>query len=494
MNRSTLIITAILALISLGGGFALGKLSGGAPKNASSGAPDGKRILYWKAPMDPNFRSDKPGKSPMGMDLVPVYAGEEDGGDSQNLVRINPVVQQNIGVRTAKVERTTLARVIETVGFIRADDDLTATVDVRTQGWIEKLYVKTPGDAVRKGQPLFDLYSRPLVSAQEEYLQAVRIGRKALIEAARSRLAALGMSAAQIAAVRKAGKPRRLIRVYAPQDGVVTMLGVGEGAFVKPGRQIMMLADLSRVWVLAEVFENQAHWVKTGQGAVMTLEALPGRQWAGTVDYVYPTVNASARTVQVRLRFDNPDGVLKPDMYAKVRINSEPHVGVLAIDREALIQTGEGDHVILALGDGRFRPAHVTAGMDSGAKVEILDGLDEGEAVVVSGQFLIDSEASFRGTALRMTAPGEEIVSEASGMGVVEEIMPKMGMVTLQHQPIPELGWPAMTMAFVTGPEKLKGLKVGDSVHFTVREKANADGDFVITAIRKMNMNKESGQ
>ena len=365
---------------------------------------------------------------------------------------------------------------------------------MRTEGWIEKLYVKTPGDTVRKGQPLFDLYSRPLVSAQEEYLQAVRIGRKPLIDAARSRLEALGMSAAQIRSVRKAGKPRRLIRIHAPQDGVVTMLGVGEGAFVKPGRQIMMLADLSSVWVLAEVFENQAHWVKPGQGADMRLEALPGRQWSGVVDYVYPTVNASARTVQVRLRFDNPDGILKPDMYAKVRINTEPHVGVLAIDREALIRTGDGDHVILALGDGRFQPARVTAGVESGARVEILNGLDEGETVVVSSQFLLDSEASFRGTVLRMTAPGEAAVSAASGMGVVEEIMPEMGMVTLKHQPIPELGWPAMTMSFVTKPDALKGLKAGDMVHFMVREKANADGEFVITSIGRIDAKAEASQ
>ena len=494
MNIKTLLSLGLVLIIGLGGGFALSKLTGGSTvKTAHSGASAEKKILYWKAPMDPSFRSDKPGKSPMGMDLVPVYAGEDEG-DGKNLVRINPVVQQNIGVRTAQVERMTLARIIDTVGFIRADDDKTATVDVRTQGWIEKLDVKTPGEAVRKGQPLFDLYSRPLVSAQEEYLQAVRIGRKPLIDAARSRLEALGMSAAQIRAIAKAGKARRLIRVYAPQDGVITMLGVGEGAFVKPGRQVMMLADLSTIWVIAEVFEDQAHWVKPGQSVDMTLDALPGRNWAGRVDYVYPTVNARARTVQVRLRFDNADGALKPDMYARVRINTVPHVGVLAIDREALIQTGDGDHVILALGEGRFQPAHVTAGMDSGGKVEILDGLDEGERVVVSSQFLIDSEASFRGTALRMTAPGQEVMDEAAAIGVVEKIMPKMGMVTLKHQPIPAMGWPAMTMAFVTAPGKLKGLAVGDSVHFTVREKANENGDFVITAIRKMDVEKEAGQ
>ena len=485
MNKS--MITAILALsVGLAGGYALAKYTGSGGTTAPSASSGEREILYWKGPMNPNFRSDKPGKSPMGMDLVPVYAGEASGGDSDNLVTINPTVQNNIGVRLGKVVRSTLYRNIDTVGFVRADDDKTSIVDVRTEGWIEKLYVKTPGDTVRKGQPLFDLYSRPLVSAQEEYLQAVRIGKASLIRAAMSRLDALGMSAAQVTRITKSGKSRRLIRVYAPQDGVITMLGAGEGAFVKPGRQIMMLADLSSVWVQAEVFETQANWVKSGQSVEMRLEAVPGRIWKGSVDYVYPTVNAGARTVQVRLRFDNPDGVLKPDMYAKINMQTEPHVGVLSIDREALIRTGKSERVILALGDGKFQPARITTGMESDGRIEVLEGLAEGEDIVTSSQFLIDSEASLRGTTLRMSPSSTDVGGEAETMGVIKTLMANMGMVTIDHQPIKSMGWPAMSMTFKTDPENLKGLKVGDSVHFRLRERTDENGDFIITLITKM--------
>ncbi len=486
MTKSNLILAAVLLGTGLAGGYAIAKLTTSSTNTATMDSSGEKEILYWKAPMDPNFRSDNPGKSPMGMDLVPVYAGDDDGGNEDNLVRINASVQNNIGVRIAKAERATLYRNIDTVGFVRADDDKTAIVDVRTEGWIEKLFVKSPGETVRKGQALFDLYSRPLVSAQEEYLQAVRIGKASLIRAAKSRLSALGMSNAQVARIKKSGKSRRLIRVFAPQDGVITMLGAGEGAFVKPGRQIMMLADLSSVWVQAEVFESQANWVKSGQKVDMRLEAMPGRIWQGEVDYIYPTVNAGARTVQVRLRFDNPDGVLKPDMYAKISMKTEPHTGVLAIDREALIRTGKSTRVILALGDGQFQPAKVTVGMESEGRVEILEGLLDGEDVVVSSQFLIDSEASLRGTTLRMSPPDATAVTEAETMGVIESMMENHGMITIEHQPIEAFGWPAMSMDFVTEPENLKGLAVGDTVHVRLREQANDNGDFVITAIKKM--------
>ncbi len=409
MNKSTIILVAMVLSAGLAGGYILARMTGSSiVKTSSVASSTTRKILYWKAPMDADYRRDGPGQSPMGMDLVPVYADEDKAMDERNLVRINPVVQNNIGVRLATVRRTTLHRTIDTIGFVRANDDETTSIDVRTEGWIEKLFIKTPGDAVRKGQPLFDLYSRPLVSAQEEYLQAIRIGRQTLIRAAKSRLDALGMSEAQIARIKKSGKARRLVRITAPQDGIITKLGVGEGAFVKPGRQIMMLANFSTVWVLAEVFETQGSWVRPGQNVQMHLDAMPGRLWSGTVDYVYPSLNASARTVQVRLRFDNPGGALKPDMYAKLRIMAGAQSNVLAIDREALIRTGKSTRVILALDDGQFQPARVVAGMESDDQVEILEGLNEGETIVVSSQFLIDSEASLKGTALRMGAPSSE--------------------------------------------------------------------------------------
>ncbi len=487
MKKSTIITISSCLALGLAGGYFIGKTSGGTSSNTEKSAnKSGEReVLYWKAPMDPNFRRDSPGKSPMGMDLVPVYA-DQAGGNDDNLIRINPGVQNNIGVRTAQVTRMDLARNIDTIGFIKINENTTQSVDVRTEGWIEKLYVKSIGDPVKKGQPLFDLYSKPLIAAQEEFLQANRLGRDSLTRAAKGRLTALGLSNAQINAIAKSGKTKRTIRIFSPQNGIVTMIGAGEGAFVKPGREVVMLTDLSSVWVLAEVFENQAAWVKPGQSVHMRIRAEPGRIWNGTVDYVYPTINGMSRTTQVRLQFDNADGALRPKGYANIQIKTDPKTNVLAIEREALIQTGQSNRVILALGDGNFGPAEVVPGMESGGKVEIISGLNAGETIVVSGQFLIDSEASLQGTMLRMSAQEPDNTNkQANAKGVVVELMAEHGMITLEHEPIPDFGWPEMEMDFVTEPAALKGLKEGDEVEFTVLEKSNDNDDFVITKIQK---------
>ncbi|PHR58029.1 MAG: efflux transporter periplasmic adaptor subunit [Robiginitomaculum sp.] len=488
MNKLTIsVLVAGLVFGSLGG-FLLAK--GLAPKDAGSLAMDApaKTVLYWKAPMDPNFRSDQPGTSPMGMDLVPVYAGSETGADDRNLVRINPTVQNNIGVRIAPVVRDDFSRDIDTIGFIQIDDENRANIDVRSEGWIEKLYVQSMGERIAKGRPLFDLYSKPLVTAQEEYLQARRIGRDSLIRAAKGRLTALGMSRSQIKRLDTSGKARRLVRVYAPQDGVITMLNIAEGAFVMPGKPIMSLAELSSVWVLAEIFETQIRQVKLGQTANMTISSEPERQWNGLVDYIYPVINAASRTVQVRLRFDNPDGILRPEGYAKLTIKTEPKKNVLSIDREALIQSGKSTRVILALGDGQFQPAEVSAGMESNGRVEILSGLQAGENVVVSAQFLLDSESSLQGTALRMMSAQSDEPSppkEAEAKGVIVSLMVDHGMVTIAHEPINDFGWPDMEMDFVTNPAFLDDLKPGDPVQFKVLEMANDNDNFVVTAIHK---------
>jgi len=496
MTKSNIVIISIALAVGLGGGFFGAKLLGNGAGDQKSSASAEREILYWKAPMDPNFRKDSPGKSPMGMDLVPVYAGGEDE-DDRNLVKINPTVQNNIGVRTAKVERIDLMRNIETVGFVQIDDDKTASIDVRTEGWVEKLYVKSVGEPVSKGRPLFDLYSKPLVTAQEEYLQSVRIGRESLIRASKGRLLALGLSEAQIRAVAKSGKVKRLSRFYAPQNGVVTMMGIGEGAFVKPGQEVMMLADLSSIWVLAEVFETQAGWVNPGQSVQMQVDSQPGRVWTGIVDYIYPVINSASRTVQVRLRFENSDGALKPQGYAKLTIETEPKRNVLVIDREALIRTGKSTRVIVALGDGQFQPAEVSVGMESMGKVEVISGLENGETIVVSAQFLIDSEASFRGTELRMTIqePMEGMgPKEADAKGVVVSLMADHGMITIQHEAIKAFGWPNMEMDFVTEPSFLDNIKEGDAVHFKVLEMVNDNDDFVVTSIMKIDANMEVEQ
>jgi Cu(I)/Ag(I) efflux system membrane fusion protein len=349
--------------------------------------------------MDPNYKRDKPGKSPMGMDLVPVYAGDDA---QESIVSINPEIVQNLGVRTATAERTRLWRGIDTVGYVDYDESRVSHIHLRTEGWIENLTVKSEGERVNKGDRLFDLYSPELVNAQKEFVTALASGNKSLIRASQARLSALGVADEQIEQVRKTREARQHIRVYAPQDGVVSALMVREGMFVKPSMNVMSLGDLSTVWLLAEVFERQSDWVKVGQAAEVRLAYLPGKLWQGKVEYIYPSLDPKTRTLKVRLRFDNADEGLKPNMYASVRIFGGPKENTIVIPLEGLIRTGRDERVIIALGDGRFEARDVVAGIESGDYVEIVRGVDEGEAVVVSGQFLIDSEASMRASLKRM--------------------------------------------------------------------------------------------
>ncbi|MDH5408341.1 MAG: efflux RND transporter periplasmic adaptor subunit, partial [Gammaproteobacteria bacterium] len=272
-----------------------------------------KKILYWVAPMDPAYRRDEPGKSPMGMDLVPVY-DEGDGND----VKISPAVENNMGVRTRVVERKKLWRRIDTVGYVDFDENKISHIHIRSKGWIQKLVVQSEGERVKKGQLLFELYSPELVNAQDDFLQAVRTGNKFLLGASRERLIALGISEQQIKEIRRKNRSNQYVRVYAPQDGIVSKLMVREGMYITPMMEVMSLADLSTIWILAEVFESQANWVKEGQSADVKLSYVPGREWEGKVEYIYPSLNQKTRTLKVRLRFDNPDEVLKPNMFADV--------------------------------------------------------------------------------------------------------------------------------------------------------------------------------
>ncbi|MEA2079292.1 MAG: efflux RND transporter periplasmic adaptor subunit, partial [Pseudomonadota bacterium] len=340
-------------------------------------AEDGEGdILYWVAPMDPNYRRDEPGKSPMGMDLVPVYANAAGEGDT---VSISPVMVQNLGIRTATAERGKLWRMINTVGYIAFDERKLSHVHLRTEGWIDKLNVKSDGEFVKKGDVLFELYSRELVNAQDEYIQALKGSNSYLKRASRDRLEALGVSKDQIDEVARKRRSSQRVRILASQDGIVDGLNVREGMFVKPSTEVLTLADLSSVWLLVEVFERQSEWVAPGQATEVRLSYLPSRIWEGEVEFVYPTIDPKTRTLQARLRFDNPDEALKPDMYANVRIYAGPKDNVLSIPAEALIKSGDSRRVIIALGDGKFRAQEVVSGIQSGDRVEIISGLNEGD-------------------------------------------------------------------------------------------------------------------
>jgi len=380
--------------------FLLVACNDGTENSATGMTDDGKEIDYWVAPMDANYRRDEPGKSPMGMDLVPVYV---QTGDDAGAVTISPAMVQNLGVRTAMAEKGRLGRMIDTVGYVSYDESLIGHIHLRIEGWIEKLYVANEGERVKKGDPLFELYSPTLVNAQEEYLEALKSKNQRLIRSSRDRLTSLDISSDQIDKLGKTRKVKQHVTFRAPQDGIVTSMKTPQGMFVKPATRIMSLVDLSKVWVQVEVFEQQVAWVKQGQPADMSLTFLPGQTWSGDVVYVYPELDKKTRTLRVRLQFDNPDEVLKPNMYANVKLYSGIKQDVLFVPREAIINSGRMTRVLVAKEGGKFYAREVKTGIESGDYTEILDGLQEGEKVVVSGQFLIDSEASLKGSLTRMS-------------------------------------------------------------------------------------------
>lgn len=350
--------------------------------------------LYWVAPMDPNYQRDKPGKSPMGMDLIPVYAQSGADKDTPGTVRISPGVVNNLGVRTGSVTQGRLPNDITTVGYVQYNEDDMVHVHPRVEGWIEKLYVKAKGEPVEQGKPLYTLYSPTLVNAQEELFLALNQGNERLINATKARLAALNVPANLIAQLTKTRKVQRTLTVYAPSSGVIKNLDVREGMFVKPGDQVLSIAALDEVWVIGEVFERQLSAVAADNQVVMTLDYLPSRQWLGKVDYMYPEINLKTRTAQVRMRFDNADGTLQPGMFARLDIQGARADQQMLVPRESIIRTGQSDRLVLALGDGKFKSVNVDVGRIGDQYAEILAGVVSGDTVVTSAQFLIDSESS----------------------------------------------------------------------------------------------------
>lgn len=410
MNRNLLTTFAVALAVALG--IFIGLSMDDAPETTTGGRAGEREVLYWAAPMDPTFRSDKPGKSPMNMDLVPVYADEV--GSQPGVVAIDSTIVNNLGVRTARAQQGPLSRHIDTVGYVGYDEDTVHHVHTRVDGWIEKLETKASGDPVKKGQLLFELYSPTLVNAQEEYLTALRSNNKLLLSASKERLTALGVGDLEIARLDRERTIRQRVRVTAATDGVIVHLGVREGIFVTPATEIMSVAELDKVWVLAEVFERQANWVEAGQHARVELDYLPGEAWHGVVDYVYPELDPKTRTLKVRLRFDNAATTLRPNMFARVSIDSDIAGDVVHVPREAVMRGGNSDRVVVALGEGRFRSQRVTLGIESGDRIAIRDGLAAGDEVVVSGQFLIDSESNIEAAFTRMNDEDESATEPAT--------------------------------------------------------------------------------
>jgi Cu(I)/Ag(I) efflux system membrane fusion protein len=371
----------------------------------------GKKVLYWHDPMVPGQKFDKPGKSPfMDMQLVPMYA---DGGSAsdEGTVAISSRVQQNLGVRVAEVKLGTLASTVETVGSVAYNERDVAVVQARSNGFLERLHVRTPLDPVRKGQPLAELYVPDWVAAQEEYLTAKRISAQStarslagLDEGARQRMRLAGMSDAQIAAVEATGKVQTRVTITAPIAGVVGELNAREGMTVMAGAPLFRLNGLSTVWVNAELPESLATQVRPGNPVEARTPALPGAVFNGKVSAIVPEVNAATRTIKARIELANPQGQLVPGMFATLNFTPRARKEVLLVPSEAVIQTGKRSVVVVAQAQGRFESVDVELGLESNGQTEIRKGLQAGQKVVVSGQFLVDSEANLKAAASRMDA------------------------------------------------------------------------------------------
>ncbi|MGD8112202.1 efflux RND transporter periplasmic adaptor subunit [Vibrio sp. TRT 17S01] len=435
--------------------------------------------LYWVAPMDPNYKRDKPGKSPMGMDLIPVYAEDLAGeNDKPGTVKIDPAVENNLGVKTASVTSAQLSPRIETVGYIAFDESLLWQTNVRVAGWVEKLYINAVGEQVRRGDVLFTLYSPELVKAQEELLNAYRTGRSGLVKGATERLVSLGVDRAQIKQIVKRGKASQTIEVKALADGVIASLNIREGGYLSPAQAVISAGPLEEVWVDAEVFERQAHWINAGSKATMTLDALPGKQWVGAVDYVYPILDPSTRTLRVRLKFTNPDGALKPNMFANIALQPVSEQSVLTIPKASVIRSGGMTRVVLAEGNGKYRSARIEVGREAGDKIEVLQGLTEQDRVVTSAHFMLDSESSQSADLSRINGiepPAETVWAK----GEITDIMADHGMLTINHQPVPEWDWPGMTMNFNTSKAlDISSLTKGQAIEFEMQK--TPDGQYEV--------------
>jgi len=357
-------------------------------------------------PMHPQIVKDEPGNCPIcGMTLVEKLMDPDEGKRPE--VTLSDAVIQNMSVRTAKVERGTLWKYIRTLGRVEYDETTLAHVHPRAEGWIEGLSLRAEGEPVKKGQQMAELYAPDILSAQVDFLLALEPRERGVAgvkaEKARNLLRLLDVPDPVITEIERTRETMNRVPVLAPTNGIVTKMMARDGMYVTKATEMFTIADLSRVWVMVDVFEHQIAWLRPGLKAEIRVPAYPGKKWKGVVDYLYPDLDPKTRTLRVRLAFPNPDLVLKPNMFADVVIYGGPKKEVLKIPSEALIVTGERESVVTALGGGRFRPVDVVTGMQEGGEVEILSGLREGDEIVVSGEFLIDSESSLQASFMRMS-------------------------------------------------------------------------------------------
>lgn len=421
MNKQT--VTGVLIALVLGGGGGYwiattldGK--GRAPDAMTEMASAEPEILFYRNPMNPAITSPVAAQDEMGMEYIPVYA-EDDAGrhdESTGTVRIDPVTVQNIGVRTALAEQQTLSRHIRSVGRVDFDEERLSRLHPKTEGWIEKLYIDKTGEQIGKDTILLNIYSPQLVSSQQEYLLAlnnldvlkesayeeIRQGAKELVSSSRERLEMLDVPEHQIRELERSRKVKKYLHIHSPFDGVIINIGAREGQYVTPTTELYKIADLSRVWVIANVYENEVSWIQAGDPVDMKLAAIPGKVFSGRVGYIYPYAEASTRTIKVRLEFDNPDLLLKPDMFADVTIHAQREFDAIVIPMEAVVRSGEREQVFVVRAPGKFEPRDVTLGVSAEGLVQVIKGVAAGETVVTSSQFLIDSDSKLREATAKM--------------------------------------------------------------------------------------------
>jgi RND family efflux transporter MFP subunit len=422
MNWKWWIIPGLAVMLAVAAGCAKGK---------GSQAQGERTIAYYMDPMNPAFTTDKPGKAPCGMDMVPVYVGEKNAKG----IRIDPAVVQNIGVKSEAVQERVLKKEIRTSGTVAFNEPKVYTVNAKVMGWVEKLHVNYLGESVSKGQALLEIYSPDLVSTQQEYLQALRYvqslpadaaeeskrGAQNLLESARSRLLNWDISEPEIRALETRGTPGRTMTLYASEQGVVVEKMIEQGKQIEPGMAVYKIADVSTVWVMADLYQQDLPFVKVGQQATVDLMYQPGKTYTGQVTFISPVLSGEAKTAQARIEVANtPDAAIKPGMFATVRIVSTIPGKNLAVPESAVIHSGERNLVVLALPNGYFDPREITLGLSAGDYVQVLHGLMAGEKVVTSSQFLIDSESQLK-SAVRMLGSGHQHGGSMPGMDMPED-------------------------------------------------------------------------
>lgn len=489
MKRHYLKFAAILfAVASLGGGLGywLAQRQPTMPMTSTAAPSDQERkVLYWYDPMVPNQHFDQPGKSPfMDMQLVPKYADE--GGDAGGIT-ISSALTQNLGVRYATVEHGQLPSAVAAPASVVFNERDVAIVQTRAAGFVERVYARAPGDVIAQGAPLLDILVPEWAGAQAEFLALQRSGDEDLTRAARERLRFLGMPEVAIQRLAKSGQAQTHFTVTAPIAGVIQALELRQGMTVSPGMTVARINGLATVWLEAAVPEAQGGSVAVGQPVAAQLAAYPGKSYEGRVIALLPEVNPQSRTLRVRMEFVNRRQELRPGMFAQVKLDTAAQQEALLIPSEALIRTGKRNVIIVAAENGQFRPVEVTPGSQSGGKTAILAGLEAGQKIVTSGQFLIDSEASLTGVLAQMKTMAEP-EPQASAADLIEAngVIEAVGRqdITLSHEPIPALDWPAMTMPFALDKTtSTQGLKKGQRVQFSLEKQGD---DLVIVRIRAM--------